>query len=190
VTRRRFTVPTAILLTALLLATAFVIRLTQPNREDRQIVFLVNAGFEQPAEGRDLVLTVHDAYLADRVTSSTWVGDTEGIWLVVDATIGSKIELSTPYATLTVDGVQYTSSDRPDDAALGASVDAGLPQQGSFVFELPTSVLENPEATHARIRFATAFQVRFDSAIDLTLDLTGLRREKSATLQTPGVVLP
>lgn len=187
---RRFGAPAVILITIALVAAAFVIRLTQPSDEQRQAPFVTAAVFGQSVEGRDLVLTAHDAYRADRVTTSSWTGLTEGVWLVVDATIGSKLGIATPYATLTVGGIQYTSSDRPDDAALGASIDPGLPETGSFVFELPLSAIEGPDATHAVVRFATAFQVRLDSAIDLTLDLTSLERRSSAAIQDPGMVLP
>jgi hypothetical protein len=91
---------------------------------------------------------------------------------------------------MTIGGLRYSSSDRPDEAVLGTSLDPGLPQSGSFVFELPESALEGPEARHVVVRFATTFQVRLDSAIEMTLDLTSLRHEDSATLQEPGLVLP
>ena len=187
---RRFGKPAVIMITVALIAAAFVVRLTQPSDEARQAPFVASAVLGQAVEGRDLVLTAHAVYLADRVTAPSWAGLTEGIWLVVDATIGSKVGIATPYATLTVGGLQYTSSDRPDDAALGASLSPGLPQTGSFVFELPLSALEGPDATHAVVRFATAFQVRLDSAIDLTLDLTTLEHKGSVALQDPGLVLP
>lgn len=187
---RRLRGPAAILVAAGLIAVAFVLRLTQPGDEQQQGPFVTAAVFGQQVEGRDLTFIAQDAYLADRVASATWTGETEGVWLVVDATIGSKLGVAVPYATLTVGELRYTSSDRPDDAALGAPVDAGMPQAGSFVFELPASALEGPAGTHAVARFATAYRVRLDSAIDLTLDLTALEHRPSATLRDPGVVLP
>ncbi len=182
--------PAVMLVAAALVAAAFGIRLSQPSDADTQSPFITTAVFGESVEGRDLVFTAHDAHLADRVTASSWIGETEGVWLVIDATIGSKLGIATPYATLTVGGLRYTSSDRPDQAVLGGTLDPGLPQGGSFVFELPLSALEGPDARNAVVRFATAFQVRLDSAIDLTLDLTNLRHATSATLQEPGLVLP
>jgi hypothetical protein len=179
-----------ILLTIALVGAAFLIRLTQPSDEQQQQPFVTTAGFDEQVEGRDLTFEAHDAYLADRVTAADWVGETEGVWLLIDATIGAKLGIATPYATLTMDGLRFTASDRPDDAALGASLDPGLPQSGSFVFELPRDLVEGPEGRHVVVRFANAFQVRLDSAIDLTLDLSALRHETSATLQAPGVVVP
>ena len=173
-----------------LLALAFLVRLTQPSDEDVEKPFVTAVTLEQPAEGRDLTLTAHDAVLSDRLTTSDWVGETDGVWLVIDATIGSKLGIATPEAPLTIDGVQYTASDRPDDAALGGSLDPGLPQRGAFVFELPLSAVDGPGAAAAQVRFATAFRVRLDSAIDLSLDLTALQHETSTVLQTPGLELP
>jgi hypothetical protein len=190
VTRRVLRGPAIIVISIALVAASFAVRLTQPSREDRQAPFIATAVIGQAVEGRDLVLTPEDVYLADRITTSSWVGETEGVWLVIDATIGSRLEIATPYATMTVGALQYTSSDRPDDAALGGTVAPGLPQSGSFVFELPESVIDDPGAGHAVVRFATAFQVRLDSAIELSLDLTSLRHESSVALQDPGLVLP
>jgi hypothetical protein len=179
----------AVLITVALLGLAFLVRATQPSDEAQLRPFVANAGLEQRVEGRDMVFTATDAYLADRVTTGDWIGDTEGVWLIIDATIGSKLGIATPEATLTIGDLRYTASDRPGDSALGETLDPGLPQSGSFLFELPLSVIEGPEATHARARFATSFEVRLDSAIDLTLDLTSLRHEMSATLQDPGLAL-
>ena len=187
---RRLSTPVVLLITAALLAAAFTVRATQPTDEEQVKPFVTTAVLGQQVEGRDLVFTAADAYLADRVTTASWVGDSEGVWLVIDATIGSKLGIATPYATMTLGDLRYTSSDRPDDAVLGGSLDPGLPQSGSFVFELPLSALEGPDATRAVVRFATAFQVRLDSAIDMTLDLTQLEHQSSAALQPPGLALP
>jgi hypothetical protein len=181
--------PAAILAALGLVAAAFLIRFTQPSDENQLSPFVATLAPGQRAEGRDLTLEVQDAYLADRLTSDTWAGETDGVWLVIDATIGARLGVATPYATLTADGVQWTSSDRPDDAALGGSLDAGLPQSGSFVFELPTSLVESEAGRHAVVRFATAFTVRLDSVFDVPLDLGSLRHEPNATLSEPGVVV-
>lgn len=180
----------AILTTAALLGGAFLVRATQPTDEQQLGPFVTTAQIGQQVAGRDLVFTASDVYLADRVTTADWIGETEGIWLVVDATIGSKLGIASPEAALTIGDLRYRASDRPDSAALGGSLDPGLPQSGSFVFELPLSAIEGPDASHARARFATSFEVRLDSAIDIVLDLTQLRHEKTATLQEPGLVLP
>ena len=73
---------------------------------------------------------------------------------------------------------------------LGDSLDAGLPQAGAFVFELPRSVLESEEGTHVTARIANGFRVRLDSAIDMVLDLTQLERRGTAALPQPGMVTP
>ena len=187
--KRRSAVVTVIL-TVALVGAAFLVRLTEPSDEQSQEPFVSGAVFGQQVEGRDLTFVAEDAYLADRLTSSEWIGETEGVWVVVDATIGAKLGTTLPYVTLRVGDLTYVISSRAGDAALGGSLEAGLPQHGSFVFELPREVVASAEATHAVARFSNGYRVRLDSAIDLVLDLTALRHEKSVALQDPGLVVP
>lgn len=179
-----------VLVTVALVGVAFLVRLTQPSDEEQQKPFVATAVFGEQAEGRDLTFEAHDAYLADRIVSPDWVGETEGVWLVIEATIGAKLGVANPYATVTIDGLRFTTSKRAEDVALGRSLDAGLPQQGAFVFELPRDLAEGEAGRHVVVRFASAFDVRLDSAIDMTLDLGALRHERTVTIEEPGVVLP
>jgi hypothetical protein len=180
-----------ILVTLVLLGGAFLVRATQPTDDQQEEPFVTTAQFGERAEGRDLVLQATDAYLADRVTSVDWIGETEGVWLVIDATIGSKFAIATPYATLMAGGLEFTSSNRPQEAALNDTVvAAGLPHSGSFVFELPSELVEGPDGRHVVVRFATTLDPRLDSVIDVTLDLSTLEHQSSAALQEPGMVAP
>ncbi|HWM34570.1 MAG TPA: hypothetical protein VNR36_10075 [Pseudolysinimonas sp.] len=187
---RRRTGLTAILLTGVLLAVAFTLRLTQPSDEELQGPFVTFARFGEQVEGRNLTWIAEDAYLADRVTALGWSGETDGVWLVVTGTIGSKLGVTSPDVSLRIGDRRYMASDRPDAAALGGSLRAGLPQSGAFVFELPRSALEGPDARSATARFATGFRVRLDSAIDMVLDLTALEHRSTAALPPPGEVIP
>lgn len=189
-TRRRFVPAVGMLAAIALVGVAFLVRLTQPSDERLVQPFVTTATFDEAVEGRDLTFEAHDAYLVDRLTTPDWVGETDGVWLVIDATIGAKLGVATPYATLTMGDLLFDASDRAGDAALGEPLEAGLPQGGSFVFELPRDLVEGPEGRDVMVRFATAFQVRLDSAIDMRLDLGDLRHETSAALQPPGMVLP
>jgi hypothetical protein len=187
---RRMRTTGVVLTTVALVGAAFLVRLTQPSDEDQQKPFVTTAVFDQQVEGRDLTFEAHDAYLADRIISPDWVGDSEGVWLIIDATIGAKLGIATPYATLTMGGLRFTTSKRAEDVGLGGSLNAGLPQEGSFVFELPRELVEGAAGRDVVVRFATAFQVRLDSAIDMTLDLSTLRSERSVTIEPAGMVLP
>lgn len=186
-TRRRSAAVTVVL-TVALVGAAFLVRLTEPSDEQSQEPFVSGAEFGQQAEGRDLTIVADDAYLADRLTSPDWIGETPGVWLVVDATIGAKLGNTVPYVTLRVGELTYVISSRAGDAALGGPLDAGLPQQGSFVFEIPRELVDSPDAAHAVVRFSNGYRVRLDSAIDLELDLSELRHEKSVALSEPGLV--
>jgi hypothetical protein len=188
-TNRRAAV--VVLTTVALLGGAFLVRATQPTDDQQEAPFVTTAEFGERAEGRDLELEATDAFLADRLTSPDWIGETEGVWLVIDATIGSRFQIATPYATVMAGELEFSASNRPQDAALNDTlVAAGLPHSGSFVFELPRELIEGPDARHVIVRFATALDPRLDSVIDVPLDLSELRHESSATLQEPGMVTP
>jgi hypothetical protein len=180
----------AVLALLALIGGALVLHLTKPSDEELQGPFVTYAGFGEQVEGRDLTWIAEDAYLADRLTSSEWTGETDGVWLVIEGTIGSKLGITTPDVSVLVGDRRYEASDRPGDAALGDSLDAGLPQAGAFVFELPRSVLDSEEGTHVTARIANGFRVRLDSAIDMVLDLTQLDHRDTATLPQPGMVTP
>lgn len=179
-----------ILLAIVLIAIAFVVRLTQPSDEQQQAPFVSYASIGELAQGRDITWLARDAYLADRVTAPGWVGETDGVWLVVEGEIGSRVGTTSPDVSILIGDTRYYASDRPDRSALGGSLAAGLPQAGAFVFELPGSAIEGPDAAGAVARFATGFRVRLDSAIDMRIDLTGLDHRDTVALQEPGLVLP
>lgn len=171
-----------------LIAIAFVLKLTEPSDDDLQGPFVTYAQFGEQVDGRDLTWKADTAYLADRLTSAEWVGETDGVWLVIEGTIGSKLELTTPFASIRIGDKRYAASDRPGDAVLGTSVSPGLPQAGAFVFELPKSVLDSPDGRLAVARFATGWDIRLDSATDMVLDLTQLDHKPTAALPSPGMV--
>ncbi|MGE3193575.1 MAG: hypothetical protein AB7K08_08930 [Microbacteriaceae bacterium] len=180
----------AVLALLALIGGALVLHLTKPSDEELQGPFVTYAGFGEQVEGRDLTWEAEDAYLADRLTAPGWTGETDGIWLVIEGTIGSKLGITTPDVSVRVGERIYEASDRPGDAVLGDSLDAGLPQAGAFAFELPRSVLESEEGTHVTARIANGFRVRLDSAIDMVLDLTQLDHRGTAALPQPGMATP
>ncbi|MEO8262512.1 MAG: hypothetical protein ABI566_08065 [Pseudolysinimonas sp.] len=171
-----------------LMGGALLLHLTEPSDEQIQGPFVTYARFGEQVEGRNLTWIAEDAYLADRLTSADWIGETDGIWLVIEGTIGSRLDITSPDVSVLVGERRYIVSNRPGDAALGTSLAAGLPQSGAFVFELPRSVLESAEGTRVTARFATGFRVRLDSAIDMVLDLTSLEHKSTVALPQPGVV--
>jgi hypothetical protein len=179
----------AILALVAFVGAAFLVYWTKPSDEELQGPFVTYAHFGEQVEGRDLTWIAEDAYLADRLTSAEWIGETNGVWLVIEGTIGSKLGVTSPDVSILIGDLRYVASDRPGDAALGESLSAGLPQAGAFAFELPRSVLDGPDATNATARFATGFRVRLDSAIDMVLDLTQLEHRTSVTLPEPGMVV-
>src|SRR4051812_48767041 len=118
---RKISKPVVVLITAGMVAAALLVRLTQPSDEQQLEPFVSVVHPGERVEGRDLTLEVEDAYLADRVTTADWTGETEGVWLIVDATIGAKLSVASPYATLTVGDTEWDASNRPKTSALGGS---------------------------------------------------------------------
>ena len=178
----------AVLAMVALVGGALLLHLTEPSDEQIQGPFVSYARFGEQVEGRNLTWIAEDAYLADRLTSADWIGDTDGVWLVIEGTIGSRLDVTSPDVSVLIGERRYIVSNRPGDAALGTSLAAGLPQSGAFVFELPRAVLESAEGRRVTARFATGFRVRLDSAIDMLLDLSQLEHRSTAVLPQPGVV--
>lgn len=158
-----------------LLVLAFGVAYTAPD-EDRMLgPFPERGAIGEQIVTQHHVVTVSDVALASEVEIGTWRGTTAGIWLVVDATIAARVERRSVDVELFVDGVQYASTGRTSTTTLdGRVVDAGFPQTGSALIELPADILERPGARSAVLRIAPGGNVRLDSVVELRLDLMTL----------------
>lgn len=161
-----------------LVALAFAVARTEPGEDALTQPFATHVEPGERGEGRNVVAVVDGWQLADRVTLRSWTGETTGVWLVVDTRMGTVTRGKLAYAELRVGDRLWTPSLR---AGLGSmqstSLDAGLPMAGSFVFELPAELLEDPDAARAVLRLSTDSDPRMDSVVELELDLATLPRE-------------
>ncbi|WP_395638805.1 hypothetical protein [Pseudolysinimonas sp.] len=170
--------PLAVLAGLGLLLFAFGVAFSTPGDDEVQAPFSVAAEVGEETVSRHLVVTVHDAQLADEVVVDDWRGTTSGVWLVVDATIQARTERSTVAVNVFVDGVRYPATGRiGTDAVDGRVADAGFPVTGSVLVELPADILDHPGARTATVRFSSGIDARLDSVIDLEFDLTSLPSE-------------
>jgi len=169
---------------------AVALTIFEPNDIQREQPFVTTATtLNKPFTTREFNLAVTDARLADRLTSDEWVGTTDGTWLVVDVLFAARIKSTNLSGTLTVNGVDYLSSQRIHDNGLDdAFSDPGLVWQRSMVFELPTSVTHGAGASEAVVQFAAHGDPRLDGVIDFPVDLTTLKKVSSIALTAPGRV--
>lgn len=173
-----------------LVATAVVVA-TAPDSDDITAVFPVRGTIGDVLEARELIVEATDIRLADRLEvgyADAGTTTTDGVWVVLDATITPRLETtSLSNATLVIDGIQYQVSGILPRSVNFLSYGAGIPQHGSLVFELPTVALAAPGAANAEIYFNYSFQPQLDSIPVVTVDLTALEVEPRAVIAAPYV---
>lgn len=180
--RRALAVPAALGLLVL----AFGVAYSSPGDRQAYEPFAVSGELGDEIVSQHLVATVHDAGLADVVELGSWRGTTSGVWLVVDATVQARVERSTVDAKVFIDGVLYPSTNRTSTDTLdGRIADPGFPVSGAILIELPADVQRLPGAATATFQLSTGGDVRLDSVIELTLDLTALSVEPRVERETP-----
>ncbi len=164
---------------ALLLAASGAIAATTPTTQEWQRSFAVDAPLGERAEGRNIAGTVSAAHLADAVETARWQSGEGSLWVVVDASVESVIEPATlAHTLLRVGDRSFSASDRLGSSTLrGAALTPGIPMRGALVFELPADALDDPGAARAELQLGVGIDVRLDSVLTTTLDLTTLDRE-------------
>ncbi len=161
-----------------LLALAFLAARTEPSDDVTFAPFVVRVEAGQLGEGRGLQAAVDDAVLADEATLDDWTGETSGVWLVVATRMASTENGSLGYATLAVGERRWVASTRPGLAAMtSAYLEPGLPMAGSFLFELPGDIVDDPAARDAVVRLAGESDSRLRTVVEVGVDLTALARE-------------
>lgn len=169
-----------------LLLLAFGVAFSTPGDDQVQAPFAVTGEVGDTIVSQHHVVTVHELALADRVELGSWTGTTSGIWLVVDATIAARLERTSTDANVFIGGVRYPGTARTSTDTLdGRVVDAGFPETGSILVELPADVLERPGARSAVLRLSPGLDVRLDSVVELTVDLTALENVGTARRDRP-----
>lgn len=180
--RRALAAPAAVALLVL----AFGVAYSSPSDREAEEPFAVTGDLGDEIVSQHLVFTVHEAAMAEVVDLGQWRGTTAGVWLVVDATVQARVERSTVDAKVFIDGVLYPSTGRTStDTVDGRVADAGFPVTGTILVELPADVQTRPGASTATLQLSTGGDVRLDSVIELTLDLTAYPVAPRVERETP-----
>ena len=163
---------------------AFGVSLAAPHDDDIEAPFPVTGDVGELIVSQHQVVTVHAVSLAREVELDSWEGTTAGVWLVVEATLASRVESTTVEANLFLDGVRFPGSNRPGTDVLGGRIaDAGFPRVGAILIELPADVVERPGAHSATLRIASGTDVRLDSVVELSIDLPALELHDRVELE-------
>lgn len=169
-----------------LIVVAWFVALVTPGEEQAQAPFIVPATVGEPATGRNLIVTITDMRrTAELRAADGWMA--EGNWLVVDLQAESVLSEGgvISHARVEIDGVQFSASDRPD-SFIDAGMTAGIPQTGTLAFELPQDLASGA----GRLEFALDDDVRLDSMIVLSFDLTDVPVVDEAELTETGWANP
>jgi hypothetical protein len=161
------------------LAIAWVVAETTPSEEAWQAPIVVSGHIGETLTGRNIEAVVSEVRIAEEVTASNgWAGPTNGVWIVVDASVATVVDdygASLGTAELVVDGVTYSASERPDDGTIAREpLSTGIPITGPLMFEVPRNLVDSEEAASARIQLAVSGDPRVDSMLVVGVDLTTL----------------
>jgi len=166
--------PVAVVGSLVAVALAFVVARTEPDESLTFAPFAAHAEVGEVSHAEGLTAAVDDARLVDTLTLDRWVGETTGMWLVVDARMEPTRSPSLAHAALRVGDRRWTASPRPGVGALAGSIDPGLPLAGAVVFELPVELLDEPAARHAVVQLSIDGDTRLRPVLEVVLDLTSL----------------
>lgn len=134
----------------------------------------------EAVSGRRLTSTVTGVRLAEElvIPYREDVGDTttDGVWVIVDATITIRQQYTVLTSTdLRIgDRVFRVSDVTPAPSLLAPPESSGIPQHGSLVFEIPLSALDDPGASRAQVLFNPGAETRLDSVAAIVVDLASL----------------
>lgn len=170
------------LLTAVLLAGAWVIVKATLPVDAAQEPFVTTATLGEAASARNLVTTVTDVHAARSVTDATgWSAD--GDWLVIDLEAAAQVTqegASLRTATLVIGDRTFTATER-GTTFLNQALVTGVPRSGSLAFQLP----DDAWTEHATLRLGLGTPV-LDGVIEMGIDLSDLPFEPEVSFEENG----
>jgi hypothetical protein len=115
-----------------------------PEPTDIYKPFDVHAAIGQQATGRGLTAIVDGVRIGPKVhkvSPPQATVQSVGTWVVVDAAVASTRDFQLPRTELIVGPNTYGPSDRFFLTALGAELEPGITQRGSWAFEVPPDLV-------------------------------------------------
>jgi hypothetical protein len=158
-----------------------------PEPTDVYGPFDVHAAAGQQATGRGITATVTGVRIGPRVNTVSRPARTvpsTGMWVVVDAEVTATRSFELPHTDLVVGPNTYIPSDRFWPAPLGAELEPGIVQRGSWVFDVPADLVGG-DARHPLSLRVWAGDGRLDSRLVITvpLDDDRVHRTELVTLE-------
>lgn len=140
-----------------------------PETEDIVAPFAVRGEAGERVDARVLGAEVTGVRTAEQIAVANWSTstslDTEGVWLLVDATVTVWQERQgLSYAAVRIGGSSYrTFGALPGSSLVGYPFDPGVAVSGSLVFELPREALELAVRKGLDVEFAASIDPRLDT---------------------------
>ncbi|MGE0217551.1 hypothetical protein [Mycolicibacterium sp.] len=172
-------------LTALVIAAAAVLWHHLPTPTEVYAPFEVVGSQGEPVAGRVIALTVTDVRVGPRARARPRpVIAAAGQWVVVDADLEATSTFLMPEAELHVGENVYIPSDRFALAALGGPLAPGIPQRGSWVFDVAADLLTSNPGTTLQV---WSGDDRFDSRLVVPVSLAGAERSDPIAVEPVAV---
>jgi hypothetical protein len=181
----RSVVPALVITAAIASSAALWHNLPEPT--DIYGPFDVDAAIGQQATGRGVTATVTGVRIGPKVHKVSPPERTVpsvGTWIVVDAVVAATRDFELPHTELIVGPNTYDPSDRFWPAALGAELEPGIAQRGSWAFEVPADMVA-PGAGHPCALRISLGDERLDSrlVVSIPLDDQRVSRDDVVTLE-------
>jgi hypothetical protein len=169
------------------IASAAALWHTLPEPTDVYGPFDVHAAMGQQATGRAITATVTGVRIgpqAHTVSPPARTVPSAGVWVVVDAEVAATRSFELPHTELVVGPNTYIPSDRFRLAPLGAELEPGIAQRGSWLFDVPADLVE-PGAAHPISLRVWVDDGRLDSRLVITIPLDDdrIHRNEVVTLE-------
>ena len=140
---------------AVVIAVAALIWHHLPTPTDLYGPFEVRGTAGEPVRGRTVTATVTSIRIAPEVNSVQAAGE----WVVVDATLEATDATALPRADLIVGPNSYTASDRFFGKTLIAEISPGIPQRGSWVFDVAAPLVADDATDALTLRVWTGSEI-------------------------------
>ena len=178
------TVAPALAITAAIAAAAALWH-NLPEPTELYAPFDVTAAVGQQVSGRGITATVNGARVGPKVHKVSPPEKTvqsAGAWVVVDAVVESTSDFELPRTELIVGPNTYDPSDRFWPAALGAELEPGIAQQGSWAFEVPADLVAAGAAQPITLQIWLNDE-RLDSRLVISIDDQNVTRQDVVVLE-------
>ncbi|HZQ32966.1 MAG TPA: hypothetical protein VFB19_14675 [Mycobacterium sp.] len=176
---------------AVVIAVAAVVWHFLPTYTQVYAPFDVHGTSGTTVTGRNLSARVFGARVTPNVKAPSVVGSggrvaAAGVWVVVDATVSTMRDSALPKADLLVAGNTYTPSDRFLTETLGGLADPGIPQIGTWTFDVNPKVVDDDAATPFALRLWVS-DGRLDSRLVIDIKKDDVSREQLVSLTHPEI---